>query len=166
LTWWPAPSPWTSRERSGKPRGTPAFDLRLSHGPDGHIFGFERVTALEAIYHYQRRVLKRLNGEMRQMKDLGERQLSLLDQVNEIFGDTPAAKYATNRASLVVRAMARFEDAPDPTPPPRVRRASDFTPNLRPQRPSKASGRPSISGIGFSTADLATSLSSTTTAGI
>jgi hypothetical protein len=28
LTWRPAPSSWTSGERSGKPRGTPAFDLR------------------------------------------------------------------------------------------------------------------------------------------
>jgi hypothetical protein len=45
---------------------------RLSQGADDYIFGFERVSALEAIYHCQRRVLQPLAAEMRQMKDLGE----------------------------------------------------------------------------------------------
>ena len=81
-----------------------SFVLFKAQEPE-QLYDFERTTGLKTILDYQRRVVKRLKDEIKDLQASVDQQLEVIKEVNRMFTDDPNARSCCDANSIVQRTM-------------------------------------------------------------
>ena len=81
-----------------------SFVLFKAQDPE-QLYEFERTAGLKTICDYQRRVVKRLKDEIKELESSVDQQLSILNEVNGMFADDSNARSCFDKNSIIQRTM-------------------------------------------------------------
>lgn len=81
------------------------FDMNF--GNDMYSYDIERIADLKSMAEYGKRTIKRLQDELKEVQQTIEKQMLIIDNINNLFATTKASTYCTNEQSIIYQTLSK-----------------------------------------------------------